>query len=744
MAFALVNSVHAKGLNTTTSAAIDTTGANLLVVALSRQPFTSPTLTDSKGNTWTAAPNTASNVLGQTRFWFCINPTVGTGHTFTFTGSTIAINFTVMAFSGADTGESSYTAHSNATASNASTLQPGSITPPDDNSLVLAVMGGEGTTGVTVDSGLTELTDDAFSSGNYYALDVAYKIQTTAAAINPTFSSDKINSASIISFKAAAGGGGGDSNPPSVSVTSPTASAKVHGTISVVCTCSDVEGVTSLQLKVNGSNVGSPYTGTGLTGHTFSLDTTGYSDGNINIEVVASDGTNSTTSSAVTVQVDNTNPTGSGTAPTESEEISGNYEFTGSASDVTSGVKNAKLYIDGSLQTTDSSSPFAYTKNTSALSNGAHSYYWVIEDNAGNTYQTPTINFTVNNVEAPPAPSVVGFLWSKRQIVPVPDMLFWNALDEAEDATEIQDYSGNERNLTVASSAPVLQSDILNGQKAVYFDGTKNPLKFTENITLKHLFLIAAYDGATFTGNEGLISGVGAGSILLGNGAGTNKFANLGFGDFVYRKNDVQLIESNQLAPVAGNIQILELVFPAGYSLDGIQIGQDITNTGRKWKGWWFEQIGYGAVKSWFDRMRVYRYFASKFHLWRELADGTKIFPFPNNHQSPFTPLRYKIQSPPLPNGKIKTRVKGSKLQAFDFNYATRAQYEADAIDEFETDYFDGRVIAVENNSFYPPRRLNIIPTTDISVEPFSISLFGYKWSGRQSDTSVTEIDVNG
>lgn len=363
----------------------------------------------------------------------------------------------------------------------------------------------------------------------------------------------------------------------------------------------------------------------------------------------------------------------------------------------------------------------------------------VTDDNGQYTERT----FLATLIDPNAAPTIVPFLWSKRQIVPVPDMLFWHALDEAEDATDIQDYSGNKRNLIVESSAPVLQSDVINGLPGVYFDGTKNPLNFTEDITLKHLFLITAFDGATFTGNEGLISGVGTNSILLGNGAGTNKFANLAFGDFVYRKSDVELAESNELSPMV-NFEILELVFPTGYALDGIQIGQDITNVGRKWKGWWIEQIGYGAVKNWFERMRVYHYFACKFHLWRELSDGTKIFPFPNNHQSPFTPLRYKIQSPPLPNGKIKTRVKGSKLQAFDFNYGVRAQYEADAIDAFETDYFDGRVIAVENNSFYPPRRFNIIPTTDISVEPNGINLFGYKWSGRQSDTSMTKIDVNG
>jgi hypothetical protein len=204
----------------------------------------------------------------------------------------------------------------------------------------------------------------------------------------------------------------------------------------------------------------------------------------------------------------------------------------------------------------------------------------------------------------------------------------------AEDATQIGDFSGNDNKLAVASSAPVLQTDVINGKPGVYFDGTNNPLKFTTDLTLKHLFLVAKFDGATFTGNEGLLSGVAATSILRGNGNTTTKFANLAIGSgFVYKKNYVALTESTQNAPM-NSFAILELIFPSGISLDGIQIGQDTTNTGRKWKGWFIEQIGYGEVQDDCNRRSIYEYFALKFWLWRYKSDNYPYFPFVFNRSS--------------------------------------------------------------------------------------------------------------
>lgn len=233
-----------------------------------------------------------------------------------------------------------------------------------------------------------------------------------------------------------------------------------------------------------------------------------------------------------------------------------------------------------------------------------------------------------------PAIIVPTSMWSRMGLFSLKDSLFWNALDNAEDATEIGDYSGNDNKLAVASSAPALQSNVINGKPGIYFDGTNNPLKFTKDLTLKHLFLIAKFDGAAFTGNEGLFSGVASGSILRGNGSGQTKFENLSIGSgYTYKKNYITLTEATENAPMNA-FAIIELIFPSGKALDGVQIGQDTTHTDRKFKGWFVEQIGYGEVQDDCATKAIYEYFALKFWLWRYKSDNYPYFPFVFNRSS--------------------------------------------------------------------------------------------------------------
>ena len=93
MAIGVVASTGKAGTqNGVTSNAIDTTGANLIVLAVSYYGGLGNTLiagevSDSKGNTWTALTNRGSNNAGNVRLFYCSNPTVGSGHTFTASDS---------------------------------------------------------------------------------------------------------------------------------------------------------------------------------------------------------------------------------------------------------------------------------------------------------------------------------------------------------------------------------------------------------------------------------------------------------------------------------------------------------------------------------------------------------------------------------------------------------------------------------------------------------------------------------
>lgn len=183
MAIALVSSASAGGLNGATTSSIDTTGATLLVIAIAYNTG-SPTVSDSKSNTWTAATayNNGSLYL---RYYYAVNPTVGTGHTFTITATGLAPAILAMAFSGADT----VTPYDKIDGGSVNSATQGGVgttgfTPTNDNSLIIAAVAQTATASAfTAGSGWTSLGLLPFSSGNYYGIGASYKVQTTKTNI---------------------------------------------------------------------------------------------------------------------------------------------------------------------------------------------------------------------------------------------------------------------------------------------------------------------------------------------------------------------------------------------------------------------------------------------------------------------------------------------------------------------------------------------------------------------------------
>jgi hypothetical protein len=205
-AAALVSSQCAGGTqNTVTTAAIDTTGANLLVIAVTFDTTATQTISDSKGNTWNALTRTTNTSSGAVLYWS--TPTsVGSSHTFSNTGTSNFSSICVMAFSGA--AASTPFDQENGATNSSTTLQPGSITPSQNNEIVVTGFGfNQAGTPVSINSSFTQPTAAIeFSSGAHYGLGMAYIIQTTATAVNPTWTrtNTQTNAARIASFKSAA------------------------------------------------------------------------------------------------------------------------------------------------------------------------------------------------------------------------------------------------------------------------------------------------------------------------------------------------------------------------------------------------------------------------------------------------------------------------------------------------------------------------------------------------------------
>ena len=200
MAISLVtSSAAAFGNSSATTSAINTTGANCLIMWIGAwrgtQPAPSVAVSDSKGNTWTAL-NGSGNSTTDGCFFYCLNPTVGSGHTATVNNSVNAnwACICLMSFSGVgsvDTPQSTSVSSALVTS-----LATGSVTPNQANSLIVAGLQyyDFGNSGIvpSINSGFTRVAELHLNS---QAPDtcVGYLIQSAAAAVNPTFSFGSTN-----------------------------------------------------------------------------------------------------------------------------------------------------------------------------------------------------------------------------------------------------------------------------------------------------------------------------------------------------------------------------------------------------------------------------------------------------------------------------------------------------------------------------------------------------------------------
>jgi hypothetical protein len=98
-----------------------------------------------------------------------------------------------------------------------------------------------------------------------------------------------------------------------------------------------------------------------------------------------------------TFYIDKVLPTGdiniNPTAPTSADQVT----YTAIGSDAESGLSQIRIYVDGGLQKTCSSSPCSWTSPTNYTAGSTHTYSAAIYDIAGNSY-TVSKTFTVNAV----------------------------------------------------------------------------------------------------------------------------------------------------------------------------------------------------------------------------------------------------------------------------------------------------------------------------------------------------------
>jgi hypothetical protein len=166
-------------------------------------------------------------------------------------------------------------------------------------------------------------------------------------------------------------------------------------------------------------------------------------------------------------------------------------------------------------------------------------------------------------------------------------------LTDGANVTSFTDQSINQRHLIASSSYPTLQTNEINTTKDVVRFSASNPLKYTGAITFRSGWILAKYDaGATFPdtadGYKGLLSGIAANAILSGK-RNSELFQDQGFDYFEFRSNDrIYSEDDDGVHEPPAPMQAYKLIFFRFWTtltLDGVQLGQELANTNRKWSG---------------------------------------------------------------------------------------------------------------------------------------------------------------
>jgi beta-lactamase superfamily II metal-dependent hydrolase len=158
---------------------------------------------------------------------------------------------------------------------------------------------------------------------------------------------------------------------------------------------------------------------------------------------------------------DTTPPTVSITSPTNGAIVSGTTSVTASASDNV-GVTKVEFYLDGAIQSTDTTSPYAWSWNTTTATNAGHTLTAIAYDAATNSATSSAVSVTVNNVAdttPPTAPTNLAASAGKRRI-----SLSWTASTDNVGVTGYQIWR--------ASSAAGPFSQIATATSTTYSDNT--------------------------------------------------------------------------------------------------------------------------------------------------------------------------------------------------------------------------------------------------------------------------------
>ncbi len=197
-----------------------------------------------------------------------------------------------------------------------------------------------------------------------------------------------------------------NNTPPTVSMTSPASGSFVNGgTITVTANATDSVGVTGVQFKLDGTNLGAVITGAGPS-YNLTWNTSGVANGPHTLSAVATDAAGNSSTATVPVTMDSTPPAVSITAPVSPAYVNGGIiTVTAIASDGV-GVTGVQFELDGAnlgAVITGAGPVYSVSWNAAGIASGPHTLSAVATDAAGNS-STATVPVTMDTT--PPAVSI--------------------------------------------------------------------------------------------------------------------------------------------------------------------------------------------------------------------------------------------------------------------------------------------------------------------------------------------------
>lgn len=174
------------GIGNITTSGVDTTGSSFIAVSVAGFFNATWTVSDNYGNTFTALTRRQDGGnFEAVQIFYCINPTVGTGHTFTATN--VGFGEVGVAYFSGMSASAFLSEDGGANGSSSSTVTPTTgVTPSTANSVCIFSIGGLDnfyTNTLSVDSGYTLAI---LPLGHNIAVAVAYKVLTSSSLQKPT------------------------------------------------------------------------------------------------------------------------------------------------------------------------------------------------------------------------------------------------------------------------------------------------------------------------------------------------------------------------------------------------------------------------------------------------------------------------------------------------------------------------------------------------------------------------------